>query len=57
MHMMSVKEKAIFRAMHTQTRGLLGNKECLFSVLKEGSKVRLEQTKKANTNIDLPNEL
>lgn len=55
MHMMAVKGKQWLPAHGTtvcctQTNGLWGNKECLFSVLQKWSKVQQDQTKKANTH-------
>ncbi len=55
MHMMAVKGKQRLLAHGsavscTQTNGLWGNKECLFSVLQDWSKGQQKQTKKANTH-------
>lgn len=61
MHMMAVKGKQWLPAHGTavcctQTNGLWGNKECLFSVLQKWSKVQQEQTKKANTHTQTQTE-
>lgn len=45
MRMMAVKGSSDYTALKQRA-----NEECLFSVLQEGSKVRQERTKKANTH-------
>lgn len=61
MHMMAVQGKQWLFAHGTavsctQTNGLRGNKECLFTVSQNWSKVQQEQTKKANTHTQTQTE-